>query len=106
RSMRQRDAIVAQMNAGQTQQVQITSAALGQARLDLAAQGQALKAENQRATDADRRAAQATADLARIASVKQEGRGIVITLSGSVLFASGKADMLSGAQSKLDDVGD
>ena len=43
-------------------------------------------------------------DLARIASVKQEARGMVITLSGSVLFASGKSDLLPDAQIKLNEV--
>lgn len=35
-----------------------------------------------------KRAAAALADLQKIASVKQESRGTVITLSGEVLFAS------------------
>jgi outer membrane protein OmpA-like peptidoglycan-associated protein len=103
-SLRQRDAVLAQMNANQTAQVQVTSAALGRANQQLASQQQALDAEKQRAAEADQRAAQAAADLARIATVKQEARGMVITLSGSVLFASGKADVLPAAQSKLDDV--
>jgi outer membrane protein OmpA-like peptidoglycan-associated protein len=42
--------------------------------------------------------------LAKIASVKQEARGMVITLSGSVLFASAKSDLLPAAQIKLNDV--
>ena len=44
------------------------------------------------------------ADLAKFASVKQEARGMVITLSGSVLFASAKSDLLPAAQLKLNDV--
>ncbi|HEY6878404.1 MAG TPA: OmpA family protein [Polyangiales bacterium] len=54
--------------------------------------------------DADLRAAQASADLARIATVKQEPRGMVITLSGEVLFRSGKSDLLGPAQAKLSEV--
>ncbi|MET0340533.1 MAG: OmpA family protein [Polyangiales bacterium] len=50
------------------------------------------------------RAAQANADLARIAIVKQEARGMVITLSGGVMFTSGKADLLPTAQAKLSEV--
>jgi outer membrane protein OmpA-like peptidoglycan-associated protein len=103
-SLHQRDAVLAQMNANQTAQVQLTSAALGRANQQLASRQQALDAERQRATDAEQRAAQAAADLARIATVKQEARGMVITLSGSVLFASAKSDVLPAAQSKLDDV--
>ena len=96
-SLRQRDAVVAAMNANQTAQVQLTSAELGRAN-------QQLTAEKQHAADAEQRAAAAAADLARIASIKQEPRGMVITLSGSVLFASGKADLLPAAQAKLEDV--
>jgi outer membrane protein OmpA-like peptidoglycan-associated protein len=54
--------------------------------------------------EAERRAEQAAADLARIATVKQETRGMVITLSGGVLFASGKSELLPSAQAKLSEV--
>jgi outer membrane protein OmpA-like peptidoglycan-associated protein len=36
--------------------------------------------------------------------VKQEARGMVLTLSGSVLFASAKSELLGDAQTKLNDV--
>jgi len=103
-ALRQRDAVIAQMNASQTAHVQLTSGQLARANQELAAQQQALATAKQRAADADQRAAQAAADLARIATVKQEPRGMVITLSGSVLFASNKADVLPAAHAKLDDV--
>jgi outer membrane protein OmpA-like peptidoglycan-associated protein len=93
--------IVADLSASQTATVRTTSAALGRADQQLAAQGQQLQTEVQRREDADKRAAQAAADLARIASVKQEPRGMVITLSGSVLFVSAKSDLLPQAQVKL-----
>ena len=70
----------------------------------LALQGNALQNEVQRRQEAEKRAAQAAADLARLASVKQETRGMVITLSGAVLFTSGKSDLLPAAQIKLNDV--
>ena len=63
-----------------------------------------LAAEQKAREDAERRAEQAAADLARIASVKQETRGMVITLSGEVLFTSGKAELLPAAQAKLTEV--
>ncbi len=100
----QKAGVVAQMNANQTATVRDTSAALGRANLQIASQGQALQNETQRREEADKRAAQAQADLARIGTVKQEARGMVITLSGSVLFASAKADLLPNAQIKLNDV--
>jgi outer membrane protein OmpA-like peptidoglycan-associated protein len=55
---------------------------------------------------ADQRAADAMKALAKLAEVKEEDRGMVITLSGSVLFASGKAELLSAARMRLDQVAD
>ena len=67
----------------------------------LVAQGAALATERE---EAEKRAAQAAADIAKFASIKQESRGMVITLSGSVLFTSGKSELLPAAQLKLNDV--
>jgi outer membrane protein OmpA-like peptidoglycan-associated protein len=103
-SIRQRDAVIAQMNANQTVQVQVTAAALGRANQQVVSDQAALTLEKQRAADAERRANEAAAALARFATVKQEARGMVITLSGSVLFESNKSDVLPAAQSKLMDV--
>ena len=100
----QKEAVTAQMLATQTSQVTVTAAQLGMAKQQLATQGQALAGETARREDADKRAAQAAADLARFATVKQEPRGMVITLSGSVLFTSANWALLPEAQSKLSDV--
>jgi len=43
-------------------------------------------------------------DLRRIAEVKEEARGTVITLSGGVLFASNDAALMKSAMVKLDEV--
>jgi outer membrane protein OmpA-like peptidoglycan-associated protein len=56
--------------------------------------------------EAEKRAKMAMADLQKIASVKQEPRGMVITLSGSVLFPSNESTLLPGAILKLNDVAD
>jgi outer membrane protein OmpA-like peptidoglycan-associated protein len=95
---------IADMNESQTDTLRGTAAALGRANQQLASQGQQLQDETQRRQAADARAAQLAADLARIGSVKQDPRGMVITLSGSVLFASAKSDVLPDAYSKLGDV--
>jgi outer membrane protein OmpA-like peptidoglycan-associated protein len=100
----QKEQTVAQMHATTAAQAQASSAQLGRANQALASQGALLQSEVQRRKDAEARAAQATAALAKIASVKQEARGIVITLSGSVLFTSNKADLLPSAQAKLNEV--
>ena len=65
-----------------------------------------LAAEKIARADAERRAASAQEALARLAAVKQEDRGMVITLSGSVLFASDQALLLPAAQDRLRQVAD
>jgi len=106
------------MHADEKKTVAATAAALGRTKTELAAQEAAnatqqvdnantkaaLHEEKARREDAEKRAAQAASDLAKFASVKQESRGMVITLSGSVLFASAKWDLLPGAQVKLNEV--
>jgi flagellar motor protein MotB len=42
--------------------------------------------------------------LAELAAIKEEERGLVVTLSGNVLFRSSKSTLLSSAQTKLDQV--
>jgi outer membrane protein OmpA-like peptidoglycan-associated protein len=53
---------------------------------------------------AEQNASAALASLQQIARVKEEARGMVITLDGAVLFVSGKAELLPIAQQKLNDV--
>jgi outer membrane protein OmpA-like peptidoglycan-associated protein len=100
----QKDQIVADMHATTASQAQASSRALGAANQELAAQGAELSSEVRRRKDAEKRAAQAASDLAKFASVKTEARGMVITLSGSVLFTSNSSDLLAAAQIKLNDV--
>ena len=66
---------------------------------------------NAKTAEADKRAADADAkvkamqlELAKWAAVKEEPRGVVITLSGSVLFASDKAALLPEAKNRLTQV--
>ena len=63
-----------------------------------------LEAEKQARLSAEGKLAGAMKDLATIAAVKEEARGMVITLSGSVLFASNKYALLETAMVKLDQV--
>jgi len=55
-------------------------------------------------SDSEKRTADALAELAKLAAVKEEERGLVVTLSGSVLFRSAESNLLSSAQVKLDQV--
>jgi len=62
-------------------------------------------ADSQRQVAASERKAKAANDaLAKLGEVKEEQRGLVITLSGSVLFASNRAVLLPAAQSRLNQV--
>jgi outer membrane protein OmpA-like peptidoglycan-associated protein len=63
-----------------------------------------LEAEKQARLTAESKLAGAMKDLATIAAIKEEARGLVITLSGSVLFASNKFSLLNTAMTKLDQV--
>ena len=65
-----------------------------------------LEREKKAREEAEKKHAQAMADLQKIASVKQENRGMVITLSGSVLFASNESTLLPAAVLKLSEVAD
>lgn len=66
--------------------------------------GAELEAEKQRRLEAEKKAAAALASLEQLAKVKEEARGVVITLSGGVLFATGQSELMSIARTKLDDV--
>jgi outer membrane protein OmpA-like peptidoglycan-associated protein len=54
--------------------------------------------------EAETRAAAAQADLVKLAGAKEEARGLVLTLSGSVLFASGRSELLPIARERLSQV--
>jgi outer membrane protein OmpA-like peptidoglycan-associated protein len=106
-----KEGVVSAMHADEKRAVAATSAELGRSKQQLAvqnvaltAQGAALNDERARRQDAEKRAAQAASDLAKFATVKQSPRGLVITLSGSILFTTAKWDLLPSAQMKLNDV--
>jgi outer membrane protein OmpA-like peptidoglycan-associated protein len=96
-----------QASQAQAGQLASTRAELATVRGDLNKTQEQLTMEQKARADADARAKEALDKLA-LASVpmKQETRGMVITLPGSVLFASGKSALLSSAQDKLAQVAD
>lgn len=63
-----------------------------------------LAAEKKAREAADKRTADAQAALLKLAAVKEEARGLVITLSGSILFASNKSVLLGSAKHRLNQV--
>jgi outer membrane protein OmpA-like peptidoglycan-associated protein len=63
-----------------------------------------LEVEQKARLEAEKMTAAAQAALANLAAVKEEERGLVITLSGSVLFASSKSTLLPAARDRLNQV--
>lgn len=63
-----------------------------------------LDAEKQAREKAEQSAAAAMASLSKIAQVKEEQRGVVITLDGQVLFVTGKSELLPIARDRLNQV--
>jgi outer membrane protein OmpA-like peptidoglycan-associated protein len=84
----------------------LTSDQLRTAQKELSSTKHNLERTQEQLAAAEKKAAQAMADLQKIAAVKQESRGMVITLSGSVLFASNESTLLPAAMLKLNDVAD
>ncbi len=63
-------------------------------------------AEKAARLEAEKKAKDAMDALAKQLAVKNEARGMVITLSGGVLFQTGQATILPGAQDQLNKVAD
>jgi outer membrane protein OmpA-like peptidoglycan-associated protein len=85
-------------------ELQRTKDELARSNEALSKAGIQLEGERMARTEAERKANQAADELSKISQVKRDSRGVVLTLSGSVTFASGKSEILEGAQSKLDEV--
>jgi outer membrane protein OmpA-like peptidoglycan-associated protein len=65
-----------------------------------------LAAEKVARIAAEKRASDAQKALAKLGAVKNEPRGVVITISGSVLFASNQTILLPSAKAKLSEIAD
>jgi outer membrane protein OmpA-like peptidoglycan-associated protein len=76
---------------------QLTQEQLAKTKDQLTQSNQQLAAQRQAAQDA-------LAHLSRVGNVRHDERGTVITLTGGVLFASGKSTLLPDARSKLNQV--
>ena len=109
------DAIAAQQQAQQAKtqydaqrdaQLHNAQGQLGQtqAQLQLSQQQQADQARRLQDLEAKLKSARDT--IAKIASVKDDPRGMVITLQGEVLFKTGKYDLRPAAMAMLDQIAD
>jgi outer membrane protein OmpA-like peptidoglycan-associated protein len=90
---------------------QKNQAALSETRAEVAADRQImanqqtqLTVEQRARAEADRKARLAMESLQRIAAIKEEARGLVITLNGAVLFVTGQSTLLPIAQDRLNEV--
>ena len=72
----------------------------------LVQQKQLTEQERQARLEAEKKAKDAMDALSKSLAVKADTRGTVITLSGGVLFATGQATILPGAQAELNQVAD
>jgi outer membrane protein OmpA-like peptidoglycan-associated protein len=103
-ALTQKEEIEKTTQAYQVSKGKQTAAELAQAKNLLANQSVQLENERKNREAAEKRAADAQKLLAGFATVKQEPRGMVITLSGSVLFATDKSDLLGTAKTRLNQV--
>jgi outer membrane protein OmpA-like peptidoglycan-associated protein len=95
-----------ELQATQTEIVKNTKEDLAASEKRNVIKAEALAAEQTARMDAEKRATDAQAQLVALAGAREEARGLVITLSGSVLFASNKSDLLPAAQNRLNQVAD
>ena len=104
----QEQIIAAQQNklSGAQEQLSAQQGVIAKKDSDLKAQTAATEAERAARLEAEKKANDAMDALSKSLAVKSESRGTVITLSGGVLFATGKAQILPGAQAQLNQVAD
>jgi outer membrane protein OmpA-like peptidoglycan-associated protein len=92
-------------------QLQGARGALGQTERQLMDTQQELQQQHQQAAaqqqavqELDKKVRDARETIAKIAQVKDDERGMVITLQAEVLFQTGKSDLKAGAMAKLDQI--
>jgi outer membrane protein OmpA-like peptidoglycan-associated protein len=93
----------AQLQATRGQLTQ-TQQALGATQMQLEQQQATSVAQQRKLRDLEAKLKDARDTIAKIASVKDNDRGMVITLQGEVLYKTGKWDLRPAAMAKLDQV--
>jgi outer membrane protein OmpA-like peptidoglycan-associated protein len=101
-AMKQKEMALADAEAWKLQQAQAMREQLGRQKGELAKSQEQLESERRARVSAEERTADALMKLKGL-TAKQEQRGLVLTLSGSVGFASGKSDLLPTARKRLDE---
>jgi len=100
----QKKEAIAEMERVKAQQALAMRQQLGQTKAQLEQSEQQLASERQARAAAEQRTQDALSKIKGFATTKQDPRGLVMTLSGSVLFATGKSELLPTAQKRLADV--
>ena len=85
-------------------QLKDTQGQLGRTEQRLGTEQQVTAAQRARMAQLEASLKDARDTIAKIASVKDDSRGMVITLQGEVLFQTGKAELKPGAIAKLDQI--
>jgi outer membrane protein OmpA-like peptidoglycan-associated protein len=85
-------------------QLNQTQQALGVTQLQLQDQQSTSAVQQQKLQGLEEKLKDARDTIAKIASVKDDERGMVITLQGEVLFKTAKWDLKPGAMAKLDQI--
>jgi outer membrane protein OmpA-like peptidoglycan-associated protein len=85
-------------------QLNQTKQQLNQTQSALEAEQRAAAEQKKLLDDLERKLKDARDTIAKIAAVKDDERGMVITLQGEVLFSTGKWDLKAGAMAKLDQI--
>ena len=102
-SMRQKQIALADAQRWREQQATAMRQKLGEQKGQLDASQRQLESERQARVAAEKQTADALGHIKDL-TTKQDPRGLVLTLSGSVLFATGKSELMPTARKRLDDV--
>jgi outer membrane protein OmpA-like peptidoglycan-associated protein len=87
-------------------QLNQTKQALDKTQEQLTTEKQLSAQQKQQLSDLEAKLKDARDTIAKIAAVKDDDRGMVITLQGEVLFQTGKWNLKAGAMAKLDQIAD
>ncbi len=95
--------VSSQLNQAQKQLSQ-TQQALNQTQTELQRKEAETAEQKKQLAELEGKLKDARDTIAKIAAVKDDDRGMVITLQGEVLFQTGKWDLKAGAMAKLDQI--
>jgi outer membrane protein OmpA-like peptidoglycan-associated protein len=94
----------ARLEEVRTSQLSQTQQALGRTEMQLEQEQTRTAVQQQKMRELEAKLKDARETIAKIASVKDDERGMVITLPGEVLFKTGKSDLKPAAMAKLDQI--